>query len=199
MRKKAILLLCGASLVLLIVGASVLYRQFADRFDMDNLAGTDSTTQNQQSSQENSGQEQAKQFPPDFTVVDATGREVKLSDFRGKPTVVNFWASWCGPCKSEMPDFESVWQRMGNDVHFLMVNMTDGHRETIDSAKEFMTDSGYHFPVYYDTQYSAAMAYGVSSLPTTYFFDAEGYAVAYAMSAISEEALLRGIDMITNR
>ena len=96
-----------------------------------------------------------------------------------------------------MPDFEAVWQRMGNDVNFLMVNMTDGHRETIDSAKEFMTDSGYHFPVYYDTQYSAAMAYGISSLPTTYFFDAEGYAVAYAMSAISEETLLRGIDMIT--
>ena len=197
MRKKAILLLCGASLVLLIVGASVLYRQFAGRVEVDNLAGTDSTTQNQQSSTGTADQEQTKQLPPDFTVVDAAGREVKLSDFRGKPTVVNFWASWCGPCKSEMPDFEAVWQRMGNDVHFLMVNMTDGHRETIDSAKEFMTDSGYHFPVYYDTQYSAAMAYGVSSLPTTYFFDAEGYGVAYAIGAIGKEDLLRGIGMIT--
>ena len=198
MRKKTVLLFACASLVLLIFGASVLYRQFADRVELDNLAGTDSTTQNQQSSAGAADQDQTKQLPPDFTVVDAEGRKVKLSDFRGKPVVVNFWASWCGPCKSEMPDFDAVFQRMGDDSHFLMVYMTDGYQETLASAQEFIANSGYSFPVYYDTQYSAAMAYGVSALPTTYFFDAEGYAVAYAMSAVSEEALLRGIDMITN-
>ena len=189
MRKKNFLL-AAVIMVALLIGASALYSQLAEDMDRDNLAGANNDTT------ENSQQEESPQFPPDFTVVDASGKEVKLSDFRGKPTVVNFWASWCGPCKSEMPDFDAVYQEMGDDIHFLMVNMTDGGQETLAGAQKFIADSGYTFPVYYDTQYSAAIAYGVSSLPTTYFFDAEGYGVAYAVGAIDEETLLRGIGMI---
>ena len=189
MRKKNFLL-AAVIMVALLIGASALYSRLAEDMDRDNLAGANNDTT------ENSQQEESPQFPPDFTVVDASGKEVKLSDFRGKPTVVNFWASWCGPCKSEMPDFDAVYQEMGDDIHFLMVNMTDGGQETLAGAQKFIADSGYTFPVYYDTQYSAAIAYGVSSLPTTYFFDAEGYGVAYAVGAIDEETLLRGIGMI---
>ena len=191
MGKKKILL-ASVVMVALLVGASLLYNRLADDVSHDNLSGADTDAP------DDSQQEQSQQFPPDFTVVDASGKEFKLSDFRGKPTVVNFWASWCGPCKSEMPDFDAVYQEMGDEIHFLMVNMTDGGRETIAIAKQFIADSGYTFPVYYDTQYSAAIAYGVSSLPATYFFDAEGYGVAYAVGAISEDALLRGIGMITD-
>ena len=191
MSKKSKLLLAAVAMVALLLGASLLYKQLADNAEHDNLAGTNNNAA------ADSQQEQPKQFPPDFTVVDASGREVKLSDFRGKPTVVNFWASWCGPRKSEMPDFDAVYQRMGNEIHFLMVNMTDGGQETLAGAQKFIADSAYTFPVYYDTQLSAAMAYGVSSLPTTYFFDAEGYGVAYAIGAIGKEDLLRGIGMIT--
>ena len=190
MGKKKILL-ASVVMVALLVGASLLYNRLADDVSHDNLSGADTDAP------DDSQQEQSQQFPPDFTVVDASGKEFKLSDFRGKPTVVNFWASWCGPCKSEMPDFDAVYQEMGDEIHFLMVNMTDGGRETIAIAKQFIADSGYSFPVYYDTQYSAAIAYGVSSLPATYFFDAEGYGVAYAVGAISEDALLQGIGMIT--
>jgi thiol-disulfide isomerase/thioredoxin len=189
MAQKSKLLLAGISLIVLLLGASILYNRLAGGVNPDNLASANNVSDNSQ-------QEQPKQFPPDFTVMDASGNEVKLSDFRGKPTVVNFWASWCVPCQSEMPDFNAVYQRMGDDIHFLMVNMTDGGQESLESAQKFVADSGYTFPVYYDTQYSAAMAYGVSSLPTTYFFDAEGYGVAYAIGAINEEALLRGINMI---
>ena len=188
---KKKLLWASIIMVALLVGASALYHYLADDIDHDNLSGTSTDTP------DNTQQELPKQFPPDFTVMDASGKEVKLSDFRGKPTVVNFWASWCGPCKSEMPDFDAVYQEMGDEIHFLMVNMTDGSQETLTGAQKFIADSGYTFPVYYDTQYSAAMAYGVSSLPTTYFFDAEGYGVAYAIGAIGKEDLLRGIGMIT--
>ena len=190
MRKKNFLL-AAVIMVALLIGASALYSRLAEDMDRDNLADANNDTT------ENSQQEESPQFPPDFTVVDASGKEVKLSDFRGKPTVVNFWASWCGPCKSEMPDFDAVYQEMGDDIHFLMVNMTDGGQETLAGAQKFIADSGYTFPVYYDTQYSAAIAYGVSSLPTTYFFGAEGYGVAYAFGAINKDALLRGIEMIT--
>ena len=138
-------------MVALLIGASALYNRLAEDIDHDNLSGTNTDTP------DNTQQELPKQLPPDFTVMDASGKEVKLSDFRGKPTVVNFWASWCGPCKSEMPDFDAVYQEMGDEIHFLMVNMTDGGQETLAGAQKFIADSGYTFPVYYDTQYSAAI------------------------------------------
>ena len=133
---------------------------------------------------------------PDFTVYDADGNSVSLSDFRGKPVVLNFWASWCGYCVAEMPSFDKVNTELGGDVHFLMVNVTDGSSETIDSAKEFISSGEYAFPVYYDTDLGAAMAYGAFSLPQTYFIDADGNLVAGARGALSESTLRQGVDMI---
>ena len=97
-----------------------------------------------------------------------------------------------------MPDFESIYQELGEDVEFMMVNVTDGSRETRDSAAEFIAGEGYTFPVYYDSQLEAATAYGVYSIPSTYFIDAEGYAVARASGALSADTLQAGIGMITD-
>lgn len=133
---------------------------------------------------------------PNFTVYDLDGNEVNLTDFFGKPIIVNFWASWCGPCKMEMPDFNEAYQTYKDDITFLMVNMTDGSRETVEKASTFIEESGYIFPVYYDTEYSAAITYSVSSLPTTYFIDADGYLIAHARGAIDSSTLQKGIDMI---
>ena len=96
----------------------------------------------------------------------------------------------------EMPDFDDAYAELGEDVHFLMVNMTSG-RETLESAASFIEEQGYSFPVYYDTDADAAMTYGVYSLPTTLFIDAEGYGIAQATGAINAETLQRGIDMIS--
>lgn len=133
---------------------------------------------------------------PDFTVYDADGNEVHLSDFQGKPVVLNFWATWCTYCKMHLPVFEDAYQTYGEDIHFLMVNLTDGSRETVESASSYIEENSYSFPVYYDTSYGAAIAYGTSSIPVTYFIDAEGHAIVYGMGALNAETLQRGIDMI---
>ncbi len=133
---------------------------------------------------------------PDITVYDIDGNAVHLSDFLGKPVILNFWASWCGPCKSEMPDFQEKYEELGDSVQFLVVNLTDGESETVDTASAFITEQGYTFPVFYDTDLDGAYTYGVQSIPTTYFIDAEGHAIAMAKSALDAETLQKGIDMI---
>lgn len=140
---------------------------------------------------------EAKQSAPDFTVYDLAGNPYTLSQFRGKPVVLNFWASWCGPCKSEMPDFDAAYAKYGQDIHFLMVNLTDGYQETEETAAAYISQQGYDFPVYYDSDMDAAATYGISGVPVTYFIDAEGYFVAMAQGALSAEGLERGIGMLT--
>ena len=132
----------------------------------------------------------------DFTVQDWEGNMVKLSDFFGKPIVLNFWASWCPPCKAELPDFDDACKKYDGEVVFLMVNMTDNQMETVEVAKDFIKTYGYDFPVYFDVSYEAAMVYGVRSIPQTYFINAEGEAVATATGMISAAQLEQGIGMI---
>lgn len=144
-----------------------------------------------------SGEGEIKDNPaPDFTVYTADGKAVKLSDMKGKPVVLNFWASWCPPCKAEMPDFDKVCKEYDGRVTFMMVNLTDGKNETVESARNFIHMMEYSFPVYYDTKMDATNKYGIQSIPTTYFIDAEGNLVAYGSGALSEDALRRGITMI---
>ena len=168
--------------------------------DKESVGGSQASSGNQSESDSGApgGQESEQQVEPapDFKVYDAEGNAVRLSDFRGKPVIVNFWASWCGPCKSEMPDFQELYDVYGSDIHFVMVNMTDGARETMESASEFVGKSGYTFPVYYDTDLDATYTYGVYSIPTTFFYDEAGNVIAYGQGALDKETILRGIGMI---
>ena len=110
----------------------------------------------------------------DFVVYDGSGNPVRLSDHFGKPIVVNFWASWCGPCCSELPHFDAAAEAYDGQIDFMMVNLTDGYSETVSSVKSFVADNGYSFPVYYDTSENAANAYSIYSIPLTVFIRADG-------------------------
>lgn len=197
--KKGSFWVLALVLVVLIGGAYMLYSRLSADARPDNLsAQTPAETESQtpQGSDAPTETEPSKVEAPDFTVENADGEEVKLSDYVGKPIVLNFWASWCSPCKSEMPEFNEAWEELDGEVQFLMVNMTDGSRETVDTAKEYVEGQGFSFPVFFDTGSEAAMAYSAYSLPTTYFIDAEGYVVARAVGAIDRDTLQKGLDLI---
>ena len=183
MSKNLKIILLAVSLVVLLVSASLLYSKFGDKLGLDNLAQNEEPTEN-------------ASFAPDFTVYDRSGNAIKLSDLRGKPVVLNFWASWCGPCKMEMPDFNEKYAEYGGDLHFMMVNLTDGYQETESSALSFIDSNGYSFPIYLDRDSEAATAYGVYSIPATYFIDPDGYLIAQSSGMLTAETLQKGIDMI---
>jgi thiol-disulfide isomerase/thioredoxin len=124
------------------------------------------------------------------------GESVKLSDFIGKPVVLNFWASWCPPCKREMPHFNEVYSEFKNEVEFMMVDLVDGKRETVEKGKKHIQDQGYNFPVYFDTNQGAAAAYNISSIPTTVLIDAQGNIADVYQGYMEKDELISGIRLI---
>lgn len=191
MKKYGKLLIIVIVSVVLFIGACFLYGVLKENYapDLFSDRSTDTQTDDQETA--------ADQTAPDFTVLDENGNKVKLSDYFGKPVILNFWTSWCYYCKEEMPDFNEAYHN-NPDIQFLMVNVTDGKQETISSAKKFIEDSGYDFPVFYDTELNAATAYGASGLPMTVFIGKDGKLVTYARGMLSAENLGRGIGLLKN-
>ena len=199
MNKKTLLILCLV-LALVLVGAGALYNSLAGSVQLGGLATTPPETQAPTEIPGEESTEPAETHPteppaniaPDFTMLDMEGNEVTLASFFGKPIVLNFWASWCGPCKMEMPEIQKFYEKYGEEIHFLLVSVDD----SLDAAKTFISDSGYTFPVYFDTTSVGAYTYGASSIPLTFFIDAQGNLTAYYMGAMSESILQQGVDMI---
>jgi thiol-disulfide isomerase/thioredoxin len=192
MKNKSTFWILAAVLAVLLAGAGILYTQLGSGLLPEQLA----TVPTQTTAPTQTAAPTEPEELPDFTVYTLEGEPVKLSDFRGKPVVLNFWASWCGPCRREMPDFQIAYEKYKEDIHFLFVNMTDGSRETVESASSFLADSGFTFPVYYDTQMDAAIAFSVYSLPTTYFIDENGAVLAYGRGALNMATLEKSIGYI---
>ena len=199
MNKKTLLILCLV-LALVLIGAGALYNSLAGSVQLGGLATTPPETQapteipGEQSTEpaETHPTEPPANIAPDFIMLDMDGNEVTLASFFGKPIVLNFWASWCGPCKMEMPEIQKFYDKYGQQIHFLLVSVD----ESLDAAKTLISDSGYTFPVYFDTTSVGAYTYGASSIPLTFFIDAEGNLTAYYMGAMSESILQQGVDMI---
>ena len=135
---------------------------------------------------------QAASALQDFTVFDINSNAVKLSDYLGKPIVLNFWASWCGPCKSEMPAFQKAYEELGDQIQFLMVNVG----ELMDDAEAFLATTDYTFPVLFDVNGEAAYIYQLSAIPASFFISADGKLVDSHVGSMSESDLLAAIEKL---
>lgn len=167
-------------MVLLIGGGTLLYNYI--------LKNTDTATNTPSKSQQNIIQ------APDFTVYDKTGKTVNLSSFKGKPVIVNFWASWCTPCKYEMPFFDKAYSQYSEQIEFMMINLSGGGNDKRENADKFIAEGGYKFPVYYDTDMDGAITYGITAMPVTFFIDKDGNIVSGYKGAITHETLSKEIE-----
>lgn len=135
---------------------------------------------------------------PDFTLTDQFGNSHTLSEYKGKTVFLNFWATWCGPCRMEMPYIQKVYEDYGNnsgDVIILGVanpktkdrpNNSDVTQEEVES---FLSENGYTYPVAMDLDGSIFAAYGIQAFPTTFMIDKNGNVYGYAPGSLSEDMI----------
>jgi thiol-disulfide isomerase/thioredoxin len=128
-------------------------------------------------------QNRAPRIPAqELLIRDLDGKPVRLSDFHGKPLVVNFWGSWCGPCRQEFPGFEKVRARLSGKVNFLMIS-----DEPVEKIIRFRDANPYGFV--YARSEKRFKELGISSVPVSYFYDAEGTLVARQIDPLEEQQL----------
>lgn len=108
---------------------------------------------------------------PDFTLETLSGKEVSLSDYKGKIVMINFWATWCKYCDKEMPDMQKLYNK-NKDDDFVVLAINVG--ESKKTAEKYINEEGYNFPVLLDNEGEIANTYLVSGLPTSYYIDKEG-------------------------
>lgn len=122
---------------------------------------------------------------PDFTGELIDGTSITLSELQGKPVIINFWATWCGPCVKEMPAFERLKDDFGDKIGIIAVNCGDD----AGTVKDFVEENGYTFPVVLDEEYSISMLYPTNSIPYTVVVDAEGKVTHISTGALDADTM----------
>lgn len=139
--------------------------------------------------------EDEKIMVPDFSLESSEGDTVTLSDYLGKVVVLNLWASWCPPCKAEMPDFQKLYEELDSgEVVLLMINQTDGQRETQEKALGYVSENGFTFPILYDPGTVGYEIFGLTSIPATVVIDGEGYFSAGVLGMTDYDAVVEMIE-----
>lgn len=190
-KKKTIIMIVAFIIIIFVV--AILYNFLAGEYNKknENNQNTNSIAKNMD--------EQEKVKATEFVVFKEDGSKVKLSDVRGKkPIIINFWATWCEYCKKEMPDFEEAYVNEKDNIEFMMINFTDNQQETLETAKTYIEENGFSFPVYYDMILDAVYKYEAFSLPLTIFIDKDGYIYRVNKGLITKDKLNSYIEELKN-
>jgi len=127
---------------------------------------------------------------PDFSLADAEGSSITLSDLRGQGVLVNVWASWCTPCQAEMPAMQRVYEEY-KDQGFTILAVNATNQDSQSAAQQFAAEKGLTFPILYDVDDSVSRSYNVTALPTSFFIAPDGTIREVIIGGPMAEALLR--------
>ena len=156
--------------------------------------------QNEQSkvSESESKEEKDKKYPkaPEFTLTDLKNKKVSLSDYKGKYVMINFWATWCSACKSELPDLEKFYNENKNNKDFKFLTIDVG--ENKDVLEKFMKENKYNFDVLLDKNTEVSYDYTATALPTTVLIDKEGYIKKIILGAMNKNSMNSYKEMLIN-
>lgn len=130
---------------------------------------------------------------PDFTLVDQNGETHTLSDYQGKTVFLNFWATWCSPCRGEMPEIQALYEKYGGNQEDLIVlgvaGPNIGREGSTEDIAAFLSDNGYSFPVVMDEDGGVFSQYGIRAFPTTFLIDENGNLFGFVESALTGEVM----------
>ena len=129
---------------------------------------------------------------PDFALTTLDGQSIALADLADTPIVLNFWATWCGPCRREMPSLQAASERYGDDVLIVGVDQAEDPR----TVQRFVDELGLTFPIPMDTDGSIGQRYNVTGLPTTYFIDSRGIIRHVWAGEMNSVTLAEGIALV---
>ncbi len=133
---------------------------------------------------------------PDIPLFTLDDQQTSFDEVRaGRPAIVNYFASWCPPCKAELPYFEKAWQQYGDEIAFIFLDSLDGQRETKATIDKFIKEFPFRAPVYWD-EGIFAFIFNTNSLPTTVFFDRDGRIVTGFLGMVNENALEESIQLL---
>lgn len=164
---------------------------------LENGQGNEQETKQQnQTSSQNKDQKNTS-LAPDFTVVDQNGKTHTLSDYKGKVVFLNFWATWCPPCKQELPHIEEIYQEYGkNEKEVIVLGITNPtskqypysqDQKTKEEIKQFVEESGLTYPTLFDETGEIFAQYGIQAFPTTFMINKEGEIYGYITGALTKD------------
>ncbi|EGT3782703.1 cytochrome C biogenesis protein CcsB [Clostridioides difficile] len=169
----------------------------------ENSDGNDSQKDSNNDNNDKGSNDEDRIKSIDFTLTDQYGKTHKLSDYEGKIVFLNFWATWCPPCKEEMPYIEQLYKdynKNNDDVVILGVASPNLGREgSREHVVNFLKDQGYTFPVVLDEDGALAYQYGINAFPTTFIIDKEGYVTQYIPGAMDKATMASFIENQRNK